>query len=62
MSTQTIDWHSDTIGRAVHYETSLDIVDIRLKAALDVRTTLEGLQESIRFTREYIARMKDGQS
>lgn len=62
MSTQDIDMRSDPISRAVHYETSLDIVDLRLKAGLDVRTTLEGLQESIRFTREYIARMKEGQS
>jgi hypothetical protein len=62
MNMQTIDWHSDTIGRAVHYETSLDIVSIRLKAALNVRTTLEGLQESIRFTLEYIERMKEQQS
>lgn len=62
MSTQDIDRNFDLISRISHTETVLDIIDIRLAAGLKTRTTLEGLQESIRFTREYIARMKEQQS
>lgn len=62
MNTQAIDWHSDTVGRAVHYETSLDIVGHRLRAGLKHRTTLAGLRESIGETLAYIERMKERQS
>lgn len=57
-----LDSHFEAISRVSHLYTTLDIIDLRLKAAIDTRDTLEGLRESLRFTREYIARMKEHQA